>query len=90
MLLNALGTRCKTIQSCSCSNTCRAEWNREKALNSNYKSNLFQSDPNEGFGRNAAPPKVSASFSGAACKEAILSDLMHIMQALTSCSLVVH
>ncbi|CAL5229790.1 g13181 [Coccomyxa viridis] len=34
-----------------------AEWNREKALHSNYASNLFQSDPNEGFGRNAAPPK---------------------------------
>ena len=38
---------------------CRAGWNREKALQSNYASNRFQSDPNEGFGRNAAPPKVS-------------------------------
>ena len=37
----------------------RADWNREKAMHSNYASNRFQSDPNGGFGRNAVPKKVA-------------------------------
>ena len=65
---------CRLIFSCNvlastkhASITCllayRADWNREKAMHSNYASNQFQSDPNEGFGRNAAPKKVSGHLA---------------------------
>ena len=30
-------------------------------MHSNYASNQFQSDPNEGFGRNAGPKKVGGA-----------------------------
>ena len=56
---------CLQAQTCASlivySAACRADWNREKAMHSNYASNQFQSDPNEGFGRNAAPKKVGGN-----------------------------
>jgi hypothetical protein len=68
---------------------CRAGWNREKALHSNYASNRFQSNPNEGFGRNAAPPKVSKLIPNHLCRGAAGLSEVALLISL-SCKLNFH
>ncbi len=73
----------------------RADWNREKAMHSNYANNQFQSDPNEGFGRNAAPKKVSGhtgslrllmpKMAAAACLLRIILQMLFFFVSTRGC-----
>ena len=64
-------------------------------MHSNYAKNQFQSDPNEGFGRNAAPKKVSGhagpvnllmpKMGAAACLLRIILQVLFFFKSTHSC-----